>query len=145
MGAGGADRRGHHDQRRFLPRGRTDVTGDHPGVEESIEERPLGDGESVPESFHGVAPGFGEAEKGERGAADEEVTGDDHRWVERVRLGRKIGSGSFGDIYLGANLYTNEDVAIKLESVKTRHPQLNIESNIYRLISTFIPIFIYHV
>ena len=54
------------------------------------------------------------------------------------RLGRKIGSGSFGDIYLGANLYTNEDVAIKLESVKTRHPQLNIESNIYRLISTFV-------
>lgn len=50
----------------------------------------------------------------------------------KFRLGRKIGSGSFGDIYLGANLYTNEDVAIKLESVKTRHPQLNIESNIYR-------------
>ena len=49
-----------------------------------------------------------------------------------IRLGRKIGSGSFGDIYLGANVYNNEDVAIKLESVKTRHPQLNIESKIYK-------------
>ena len=56
------------------------------------------------------------------------------------RLGRKIGSGSFGDIYLGANLYTNEDVAIKLESVKTRHPQLNIESNIYRLVFSNVQI-----
>lgn len=50
----------------------------------------------------------------------------------KFRLGRKIGSGSFGDIYLGSNIYNQEDVAIKLESVKTRHPQLNIESKIYR-------------
>lgn len=50
----------------------------------------------------------------------------------KFRLGRKIGSGSFGDIYLGSNIYSQEDVAIKLESVKTRHPQLNIESKIYR-------------
>ncbi|GJD10444.1 Casein kinase I isoform delta [Galdieria sulphuraria] len=48
------------------------------------------------------------------------------------KLGRKIGSGSFGDIYLGINVYTAEEVAIKLESVKTRHPQLLYESKIYR-------------
>lgn len=50
----------------------------------------------------------------------------------KFRLGRKIGSGSFGDIYLGSNVYNNEDVAIKLESTKTRHPQLSIESRIYK-------------
>jgi len=50
----------------------------------------------------------------------------------KFRLGRKIGSGSFGDIYLGSSLTTNEDVAIKLESTKSRHPQLNIESKIYK-------------
>lgn len=50
----------------------------------------------------------------------------------KFRLGRKIGSGSFGDIYLGSNIYNQEDVAIKLESTKSRHPQLNIESKIYR-------------
>ena len=48
------------------------------------------------------------------------------------RLGRKIGSGSFGDIYLGTNVFTGEEVAIKLESTKTRHPQLSYESKIYR-------------
>jgi serine/threonine protein kinase len=52
---------------------------------------------------------------------------------QKYRLGRKIGSGSFGDIYLGYNITTNEEVAIKLECVKTKHPQLHIESKIYRL------------
>uniref|UniRef100_A0A3Q2XU90 non-specific serine/threonine protein kinase n=1 Tax=Hippocampus comes TaxID=109280 RepID=A0A3Q2XU90_HIPCM len=45
----------------------------------------------------------------------------------KYRLGRKIGSGSFGDIYLG------EEVAIKLECVKTKHPQLHIESKFYKM------------
>jgi serine/threonine protein kinase len=49
-------------------------------------------------------------------------------------LGRKIGSGSFGDIYLGTNMTTGEEVAIKLESVKTKHPQLLYESKIYRIL-----------
>ena len=36
----------------------------------------------------------------------------------KYRIGRKIGSGSFGDIYLGTNMTTGEEVAIKLESIK---------------------------
>lgn len=96
----------------------------------------------------------------------------------KYRLGRKIGSGSFGDIYLGENLdcslssciekekhillysyscfscplslcvgnyryvaflpsgsniATGEEVAIKLECVKTKHPQLHIESKFYKM------------
>lgn len=53
---------------------------------------------------------------------------------KKYRLGRKIGSGSFGDIYLGINTTTGEEVAIKLESVKTKHPQLLYESKIYRIL-----------
>ncbi|VBB26813.1 unnamed protein product [Acanthocheilonema viteae] len=53
----------------------------------------------------------------------------------RFRLGRKIGSGSFGDIYLGQNIVTQEEVAIKLECVKTKHPQLHIEARLYKLMS----------
>ncbi|QRV96425.1 alpha-glucosidase C [Ceratobasidium sp. AG-Ba] len=34
------------------------------------------------------------------------------------RLGKKIGSGSFGDIYLSVNIISGGEVAIKLESVK---------------------------
>lgn len=52
---------------------------------------------------------------------------------QKFRLGRKIGSGSFGDIYMGYNIASNEEVAIKLECTKTKHPQLHIESKIYRL------------
>uniref|UniRef100_A0A8C7YDP5 Protein kinase domain-containing protein n=1 Tax=Oryzias sinensis TaxID=183150 RepID=A0A8C7YDP5_9TELE len=51
----------------------------------------------------------------------------------KYRLGRKIGSGSFGDIYLGTNIATGEEVAIKLECVKTKHPQLHIESKFYKM------------
>uniref|UniRef100_A0A4W5KTH6 non-specific serine/threonine protein kinase n=1 Tax=Hucho hucho TaxID=62062 RepID=A0A4W5KTH6_9TELE len=51
----------------------------------------------------------------------------------KYRLGRKIGSGSFGDIYLGVNIATGEEVAIKLECVKTKHPQLHIESKFYKM------------
>ncbi|KAH9104438.1 hypothetical protein LEN26_015042 [Aphanomyces euteiches] len=54
---------------------------------------------------------------------------------KKFRLGRKIGSGSFGDIYLGTNMTSGEEVAIKLESVKTKHPQLLYESKIYKILN----------
>lgn len=50
----------------------------------------------------------------------------------KFRIGRKIGSGSFGDIYLGTNMTTGEEVAIKLESTNSKHPQLLRETKIYR-------------
>ncbi|XP_020587671.1 casein kinase I-like [Phalaenopsis equestris] len=56
------------------------------------------------------------------------------RVANKFRLGRKIGSGSFGEIYLGTNVQTNEEVAIKLEIVKTKHPQLLYESKLYRIL-----------
>ena len=51
---------------------------------------------------------------------------------KKFRIGRRIGSGSFGDIYLGTNMTTGENVAIKLESVRSQHPQLLRETKIYR-------------
>jgi serine/threonine protein kinase len=56
----------------------------------------------------------------------------DLRVGKKFRIGRRIGSGSFGDIYLGTNMTTGETVAIKLESVKSQHPQLLRETKIYR-------------
>jgi casein kinase 1 epsilon len=58
----------------------------------------------------------------------------DHVIGGKFKLGRKIGSGSFGELYLGVNVQTGEEVAIKLESVKTKHPQLHYESKIYTLL-----------
>ncbi|KAA8534818.1 hypothetical protein F0562_029740 [Nyssa sinensis] len=56
------------------------------------------------------------------------------RIANKFRLGRKIGSGSFGEIYLGINIQTNAEVAIKLENVKTKLPQLFYESKLYRIL-----------
>ncbi|KAL2463137.1 casein kinase I [Forsythia ovata] len=52
----------------------------------------------------------------------------------KFKLGRKIGSGSFGELYLGVNIQTGEEVAVKLESAKTKHPQLHYESKLYMLL-----------
>ncbi|GAM26142.1 hypothetical protein SAMD00019534_093170, partial [Acytostelium subglobosum LB1] len=51
----------------------------------------------------------------------------------KYRIGRKIGGGSFGEIYLGTNIVTNEEVAIKLEPAKAIHPQLLFESKLYKI------------
>ena len=52
----------------------------------------------------------------------------------QYRLIRKIGSGSFGDIYLAINITNGEEVAVKLESLKARHPQLLYESKLYKIL-----------
>ena len=52
----------------------------------------------------------------------------------KYRLDRKIGSGSFGDIYSGTEQWTNNEVAIKLESIKSKHPQLFYECKLYKIL-----------
>lgn len=42
---------------------------------------------------------------------------------------------SSGDIYLGINIISGEEVAIKLESVKAKHPQLEYESKVYKTLA----------
>ncbi|KAI8057994.1 kinase-like domain-containing protein, partial [Syncephalis plumigaleata] len=59
----------------------------------------------------------------------------DLRVGNKYRLGRKIGSGSFGDIYLGTNIVSGEEVAVKLESTKARHPQLEYEAKVYKTLA----------
>ena len=81
--------------------------------------------------------------------------------ARKFRVGPKIGSGSFGEIYAGTNVHTGdsiilsfvqsqkklvntccrsrpyavgEEVAIKLEPLKSKHPQLLYESKIYRVL-----------
>ncbi|KAI8029343.1 Casein kinase 1 [Camellia lanceoleosa] len=54
--------------------------------------------------------------------------------VVATRAGRKIGSGSFGELYLGVNIQNGEEVAVKLEPAKTKHPQLHYESKLYMLL-----------
>ena len=47
-------------------------------------------------------------------------------------LVRKIGSGSFGTIYLGTESRTKTELAIKVERKYSRKPQLPFESQVYK-------------
>jgi len=47
-------------------------------------------------------------------------------------VGRSIGHGSFGEIHVGTDIRTREEVAIKVERADTKHPQLQLEAEILR-------------
>lgn len=51
----------------------------------------------------------------------------------KYKLTKKLGAGSFGEIYLGVSK-EGEEVAVKLESLKSIHNQLKYESSIYQLL-----------
>ncbi|OHS97914.1 Casein kinase I hhp1 [Tritrichomonas foetus] len=59
----------------------------------------------------------------------------DLRIGSRYRMKKKIGGGSFGEIYIGEDLKTHEIVAIKLESQQSKPPQLFGESKIYKILA----------
>ena len=49
----------------------------------------------------------------------------------KFKLGPKLGSGAFGEIYSGNELDTGRQVAIKLEKRDAKYPQLRYEARIY--------------
>jgi casein kinase 1 len=55
-------------------------------------------------------------------------------------LRRRIGAGSFGEIYSGEDTRTHQRVAVKLENFRTRVPQLSYESKLYTIFSGGIAI-----
>lgn len=48
------------------------------------------------------------------------------------RVGKRIGCGNFGEIHIGKNLQTGQDIAIKMELIKSRAPQLHLEYKYYK-------------
>ncbi|BFF95307.1 casein kinase I [Drosophila madeirensis] len=50
----------------------------------------------------------------------------------KYRVVRRIGSGSFGDIYLGVCLKDASEVAIKVERNEAKYPQLAYEAKVYQ-------------
>ena len=59
----------------------------------------------------------------------------------RYRLGKKIGTGSFGEIFEGTDIFDNSEVAIKLEHNSVKYPQLLFEAKLLKSIpGTGIPV-----
>ena len=54
---------------------------------------------------------------------------------KKYKVGKRLGNGAFGEIYQGTDLFTGEEVAIKVESVGAEHPQLRHEYKVYRLLN----------
>ncbi|XP_043464982.1 casein kinase I isoform X4 [Leptopilina heterotoma] len=54
------------------------------------------------------------------------------------RVGKKIGCGNFGELRLGKNLYNNEHVAIKMEPMKAKAPQLHLEYRFYKVLGAHV-------
>lgn len=52
------------------------------------------------------------------------------------KVGKKIGCGNFGELRLGKNLYNNEHVAVKLELMKSKAPQLHLEYRFYKILGS---------
>ena len=54
------------------------------------------------------------------------------RIANRFKMGKKIGSGSFGEIYLGLDIQTGKEVAVKFEQLNVRRPQVIEEAKLLR-------------
>lgn len=53
------------------------------------------------------------------------------------RVGKKIGNGNFGELRLGKNIFNNEHVAIKIEPIKAKVPQLAAEYRFYKMLGVY--------
>jgi casein kinase 1 len=49
----------------------------------------------------------------------------------KYRIDKRLGSGSFGELFSGYNIKTNEELAIKLERWDCQQPLLAYEAKLY--------------
>ncbi len=52
----------------------------------------------------------------------------------KYKVGKKLGSGAFGEVFLAKEVATDGEVAIKVESNRTKHPQLLHEAKLLKLL-----------
>jgi serine/threonine protein kinase len=52
----------------------------------------------------------------------------------KYKIGKKLGSGAFGEVFSATEIASGEEVAIKVESNRTKHPQLLHEAKLLKLL-----------
>jgi casein kinase 1 epsilon len=52
----------------------------------------------------------------------------------KYKTGKKLGSGAFGEVYSATEIATGEEVAIKVENNRTKHPQLLHEAKLLKIL-----------
>ena len=52
----------------------------------------------------------------------------------KYEMSAKLGSGAFGEVFLGFEQDTRKEVAIKLEQAKAKHPQVLHEAKLYKML-----------
>ena len=52
----------------------------------------------------------------------------------KYEVSAKLGSGAFGEVHLGFEQETRQEVAIKLEMSKSKHPQVAHEARLYKML-----------
>lgn len=56
----------------------------------------------------------------------------DHLIGNRWKLGSKLGAGAFGEVFMATDVATGDVVAVKMERVGNKHPQLLYENRVYK-------------
>ena len=52
----------------------------------------------------------------------------------KYKMGKKLGSGAFGEVFSATEINNGEEVAIKVENNRTKHPQLLHEAKLLKLL-----------
>lgn len=56
--------------------------------------------------------------------------------IRDYKLVKKLGSGAFGEVFMGVHVKNNAEVAVKLEPVESKSPQLFYEAKILNSLSS---------
>lgn len=52
----------------------------------------------------------------------------------KYKIGKKLGSGAFGEVFSATEIATGDEFAVKIESNRTKHPQLLHEAKLIKLL-----------
>jgi len=59
--------------------------------------------------------------------------------ASKIELSRRIGAGCFGEVYKGKDLETGQDVAVKVEELRSSAPQLAFEYDVSKKLQDIMP------